>query len=108
GLKPDVVVLQMANPDVTDESIAPLKEMKGLQELDLSGTQVTDVGLTILKDLPALARLRLARTKITDQGFHDALFAKESLMQLDLRGTQVSHETGRAWHDAKPDRRIQQ
>ena len=94
-LKPDVVVLQMANPDVTDQSLEPLKEMKALQELDLSGTQVTDAGLKILKDLPALTRLRLARTKITDQGFHDALFAKDSLMQLDLRGTHVSHETVR-------------
>ena len=88
--KPDVVVLQMANPDVTDESLKLLQEMKDLQELDLSGTQVTDAGLKILTDLPALSRLRLARTKVTDQGFRDILFAKESLMQLDLSGTQVS------------------
>jgi len=107
-LKPDVVVLQMANPDVTDGALEPLKEMKALQELDLNDTQVTDAGLRILKDLPALARLRLARTKITDQGFHEALFPKDSLMQLDLRGTHVSRETGRAWRDAKPDRRVLQ
>ena len=44
-LKPDVVVLQMANPDVTDQSLESLKEMKALQELDLNGTQVTDAGL---------------------------------------------------------------
>jgi hypothetical protein len=107
-LKPDVVVLQMANPDVTDQSLEPLKEMKALKELDLSDTQVTDAGLAILKELPALARLRLARTKITDRGFHDTLFAKDSLMQLDLRGTAVSRATGRAWRDAKPERRVLQ
>ena len=50
--KPDTVVLQMANPDVTDQTLEPLKEMKALQELDLNGTQVTDAGLVVLKDLP--------------------------------------------------------
>ena len=106
--KPDVVVLQMANPDVTDISLEPLQEMKALEELDLSGTQVTDAGLKILKDLPALSKLRLARTKITDQGFHSTLFAKDSLMQLDLSGTQVGRETVQAWRNAKPGRRAMQ
>ena len=107
-LKPDVVVLQMANPDVTDKSLESLQEMKALQELDLSGTQVTDAGLKILKDLPALSKLRLARTKITDQGFHSTLFAKDSLMQLDLSGTQVGRETVQAWRNAKPGRKAMQ
>ncbi len=106
--KLDVVVLQMANADVTDQTLEPLKEMKALKELDLSGTQITDAGLVILRDLPTLTRLHLARTMITDQGFQNVLFAKDSLMQLDLRGTKVSHETGRAWRDAKPERRISQ
>jgi hypothetical protein len=107
-LKPDVVVLQMANPDVTDESLESLQEMKVLQELDLNGTQVTDAGLKILKDLPALSTLRLARTRITDQGFHNTLFAKDSLMQLDLSGTKVSRETVQAWRNAKLGRRAMQ
>jgi internalin A len=101
-----VVVLQMAKPDVTDLTLESLKGMKRLKELDLSGTQVTDVGLEILKDLPALSALRLARTKITDKGFRSALFEKESLMMLDLQHTQVSSETAKAWHDAKPGRRV--
>jgi hypothetical protein len=107
-LKPDVVVLQMANPDVTDKSLESLQEMQALQELDLSGTQVTDAGLKILKDLPALTKLRLARTKITDQGFHSTLFAKDSLMQLDLSGTQVGRETVQAWRNAKSGRKAMQ
>jgi len=102
---PDVVVLQMANPDVTDETLEALKGMRELQELDLNGTQVTDAGLTVLKDFPVLAALRLARTKITDQGFRDTLFSKASLMNLDLSGTQVSRETLQAWREAKPGRR---
>ena len=51
-LKPDVVVLQMANPDVTDESLESLQEMKALQELDLSGTQVTDAGSRSSRTFP--------------------------------------------------------
>lgn len=104
--KQDVAVLQMANPDVTDLSLEALKGMKVLRDLDLSGTQITDKGLEILKDLPALAALRLARTKITDAGFRSALLGKDSLMQLDLRGTQVSNETIKAWREAKPERRV--
>jgi hypothetical protein len=104
--KQDVAVLQMANPEVNDQSLEALKGMKLLRELDLNGSQVTDAGLEILKELPALAKLRLARTKITDKGFRSALFAKESLMELDLRDTQVSQETIQAWHDAKPGRHV--
>jgi hypothetical protein len=104
-LNPDVVVLQMANPDVTDQTIEALRGMKELQELDLNGTQITDAGLNVLKDLPALSALRLARTNITDQGFHDTLFSKESLMKLDLSGTRVGRDTVSAWRDAKPGRR---
>jgi hypothetical protein len=107
-LKPDVVVLQMANPDVTDLSLESLREMKLLQELDLSGTQVSDAGLGVLNDLPALAKLRLARTKITDKGFRDTLFAKDSLMLLDLTATAVARDSGNAWREAKPGRRILQ
>ncbi len=107
-LKHDVVVLQMANPDVTDQSLDSLKEMKALRELDLSGTQVSDAGLKILKDLPTLATLWLARTKITDQGFRDALLSKDSLMRLDLSGTQVSRETAQSWRNARPGRHLLQ
>jgi hypothetical protein len=103
-LKPDVVVLQMANPDVTDETLKELESMKDLQELDLSGTQVTDEGLKILKTLPALSRLRLARTRISDQGFHDTLFDKYSLIKLDLSGTQVRQETVQNWRKARSGR----
>jgi hypothetical protein len=104
-LTPDVVVLQMANPDVTDQTVETLRGMKKLQELDLNGTQITNASLNVLKDLPALSALRLARTRITDRGFHDTLFSKSSLMRLDLSNTQISRETVQAWRDAKPGRR---
>jgi hypothetical protein len=108
GTKRDVVVLQMANPDVTDWTLIYLKGMNALKELDLNNTQVTDAGLKILKDLPALKALRLKNTKITDQGFQDTLGAKDSLMELDLRGTGVKPETVQTWKKSKQGRRDMQ
>jgi hypothetical protein len=97
-------VLQMANPDVTDQTLEYLKGMDQLKELDLNSTQVTDEGLIILAELPSLESLRLARTKITDEGFKKHLASKESLKKLDLTGTEVKSKTIRDWKKAKPDR----
>ena len=95
--KLDVTVLQMANPDVTDQTLELIKGMKDLKDLDLNNTQVTDAGLKILKELPALNTLRLKNTQVTDKGFQEALAGKESLLRLELTGTQVSPETAQAW-----------
>ena len=104
--KQDVAVLQMANPDVTDQTLELLKGMNILKDLDLNNTQVTDIGLKILKDLPVLDTLHLKNTKITDQGFQEALASKESLLRLDLTGTKVSGETAQAWRQARNGRRV--
>jgi hypothetical protein len=106
--KTQVVVLQMANPDVTDATLEYLKGMSHLKELDLNGTRVTDAGLATLKGLPALETLRLRGTKVTDAGFRDSLAGMESLKQLDLRETQVSRDTVKAWREAKEGRRAMQ
>ena len=106
--RPDVVVLQMANPDVTDATLAYLRGLDRLKELDVSDSKVTDQGLKVLRDLPALATLRLANTAITDAGFRESLAAKESLQRLDLTGTRVDRETVDAWRKAKPGRRAMQ
>jgi hypothetical protein len=105
GSKRDVVVLQMANPDVTDQTLRGLRGMDHLKELDISNTAVTDAGLAALKDLPALASLRLKGTKVSDAGFQGALAGKESLMQLDLTSTGVAKETVDNWKKAKAGRR---
>jgi hypothetical protein len=103
--KNSLVVLQIANPDVTDQTLEYLKGMDRLKELDLNGTQVTDEGLIILAELPSLEKLRLARTKITDDGFKKSLASKESLQELDLTRTEVKSKTIRDWKKAKPDRK---
>jgi hypothetical protein len=101
----DTVVLQMANPDVTDETLRLLAGMDRLKELDLANTAITDAGLAALAALPALERLRLAGTTIGDPGFDAHLAPKASLRQLDLRGTGVSAERVAQWRQAAPGRR---
>lgn len=106
GSMGDVVVLQMANPDVTDDTLKNLRKLDRLKELDLSDTAITDAGLAILKELPALESLRLKNTAITDAGFRESLAEKESLKRLDLTGAGVEAETVDAWRKAKPGRRV--
>jgi len=103
--KPQVVVLQMANPDVNDRTLENLRGMDHLTELDLNGAQITDAGLAIIAGLPQLKTLRIARTKITDEGFHKYLYSKESLVRLDLTGTDVNSKTKRDWKKQRPDER---
>lgn len=102
--KPQTVLLQMANPDVTDATLENVKGMKQLREIDLSGSGVTDAGLAALAELP-LERLRLARTKVTDTGFRDHLAGIDTLRMLDVSGTAVSADAIDAWKKAKPGRK---
>ena len=104
AFRTDTIVLQMANADVTDETLRYLIGLKQLRELDLNNTQVTDAGLKKLSELPKLRDLRLARTKITDEGFRQYLLGKESLMSLDLTGTSVASKTVREWKSENSDR----
>ncbi|MFO0953777.1 MAG: hypothetical protein U0835_22000 [Isosphaeraceae bacterium] len=106
--RPKAVVVQMANPDVTDETLGFLSGTLGLRELDLNGTQVGDAGLARLEGLKAIESLRLRDTKITEEGFQKWLAPREALRNLDLRGTAVTRESGRAWRDARTGRRLMQ
>lgn len=103
--KPDTVVLQMANPNVTDQTLDYLQAMTGLRELDLNYTQVTDEGLRTLSQLPRLRILRLRKTRVTDQGFRDYFGDKDSLLEVDLRETTVASKTLRDWKNKKKDTR---
>jgi hypothetical protein len=103
--RPAIVVLQMANPDVTDDTLDNLDGMTKLRELDLNDTKVTDAGLAKLARVPTLETLRLKGTAITDAGFRERLMPLDKLRELDLRGTKVTGATVREWKAARPDRR---
>ena len=106
--KRDTVVLQMANPDVTDDTLHFVSGMSQLRELDLNDTQITDRGIALLGQLRALKTLKLRGTAITDQGFHDHLMSHPGLLQLDLRQTAVAPESIVQWTSAKSGRRVLQ
>lgn len=103
--QPDVVVLQMANADVTDDTLEHLKALAKLRELDLNSSQVTDAGLEILAALPELQVLRLRKTKVTDEGFQKHLRGKPSLLELDARDTAITSKSLREWKSEIKDRR---
>jgi hypothetical protein len=104
AMKPDTVVLQMANPDVTDETLVYVLPMQGLYELDLNDTQITDRGLDLLKNLPHLKRLRLRGTKVTDEGLRQYLSQNTSLNRLEYSHGQAKPETIEAWEKGGDDR----
>ncbi|MFO0879835.1 MAG: hypothetical protein U0840_21015 [Gemmataceae bacterium] len=104
--RPDTVVLEMSNPDVTDDTLEYLKDLKELRELTLDYSQISDAGLVILAGLPKLETLRIAQTGITDEGFQQHLAAKESLLQLDVTKTQIRSKTLRAWKAAREGRKF--
>lgn len=101
----DIVVLQMANEDVTDETLHYLKNLSKLREPDLERAQITDEGLKFIKELPALEDLRLRKTKITDAGFRTHLLPLPRLKNLDVRDTAVTSKTMREWKKADPENR---
>jgi hypothetical protein len=103
--KPDTVVLQLANADVTDDTLVYLQEFQFMQELDLNDTQITDVGLARLAELPRLRILRLRGTRVTDEGFREHLLDNASLEEVDARETAVTGRTLREWKNAQPDAR---
>jgi hypothetical protein len=104
--RPNVVVLQMANADVTDQTLDHLKGCTKLRELDLSNTQVSDAGLQKLKALPHLEILHLNRTKISDAGVRETLLPMESLEKLNVRNTDVTKKARDEWKAARPNRKV--
>jgi hypothetical protein len=97
---PGVVKLEMANADVTDQTLEHIKDFKELRELDLNRTQVTDAGLAILAKLPKLEVLHMRGTRVTDAGFKQYLEPLPALMQIDFRDTGVTADTQKEWKKA--------
>jgi hypothetical protein len=101
--RPDVEILEMSNPDVTDETLELLLPMERLRELSLNDAAITDAGLMTLAKLPRLEILRIARTKITPEGL-EAFLANQPprLSQLDVSGNDIPASLLRRWKNAAP------
>lgn len=102
--KPDVAILEIGNPDVTDDTLELLAGLAELRELTLNDTAVTDAGLAALARLPKLESLRLARTKVTPEGVQRFLDAPPPrLKQIDVSGNGVPTAILRRWKNAAVD-----
>jgi hypothetical protein len=102
--RPDVAILELGNPDVTDETLDLLVGLPKLRELTLNDSGVTDAGLATLARLPALETLRIARTKITPEGLRRFLDAPpRRLSQLDVSGNGIPTTILRQWKNAAGD-----
>jgi mono/diheme cytochrome c family protein len=81
--------LRQQGTNVTDATLAALKDVASLIELNLAGTKVTDAGLDHLKNLTNLMRLHLELTKVSDAGVTH-LKKLPNLTYLNLYGTQIT------------------
>jgi hypothetical protein len=103
--RPDTVVLQMANPDVTDDTLLYLRDMKQLRELDLANTQVSDAGLKVLGELPELQKVLLSKTRVTQAGFRERVLPLDGLKEIHVRGLKIPRSLLVEWKKKQPGRR---
>ena len=81
--------LRLQGTNATDATVALLKDVTSLVELNLGTTKVTDAGLANLKGLTNLQRLHLELTEISDAGLAH-LKPLKNLVYLNLYATKVS------------------
>ena len=83
------VNLRLLGTNVTDATIAPLKDIPSLIEVRLGTTKVSDKAIAVLKNLPHLEVLGLELTSVTDAGVGE-LKSLQNLTYLNLYGTKVT------------------
>ncbi|MBI3416149.1 MAG: hypothetical protein HY043_12695 [Verrucomicrobia bacterium] len=81
--------LGLQGTNVTDATLAILKDIANLVQLNLRGTKITDAGLANLKGLSNLLELHLENTAVTDAGLAN-LKNLTNLTYLNVFGTAVT------------------
>lgn len=82
--------LSLAWTDLPDNHLASLASLKGLRELDLSGTRVTDLGIRMLEHLP-LRKLTLCGTPAVTNVAMTGLRRMASLESINIHDTGVDN-----------------
>lgn len=93
--------LTLTNTLISDESLTDLTQFPSLVSLDLSGTSITAAGLRRLPECPNLTKLKLRELPV-DDAILDEL-ARMPLVELNLRGTQVTGDAVRRFRESRPD-----
>lgn len=86
----DYIDLEL-NPNLTDEGIIPLKKLKKLQQLRISGTAITDRGCAYIAELP-LVFLSMNDNAITDNGIAKMVDMKK-LATLNINNTKITDKS---------------
>ncbi len=81
-----------AQGKITNEQLAPLKDLTRLAHLNLRGLEIGDDALVYIAQQKTLVRLHLEKTKITDKGL-EQIKDLENLEYLNLYGTEIG-DTG--------------
>ena len=77
-----------AQGKITNEQLAPLKDLKRLAHLNLRGLEIGDDALPSIAKQETLVKLHLEKTKITDKGL-EQLKGLQNLEYLNLYGTEI-------------------
>jgi serine/threonine protein kinase len=85
----DLQYLDFLDTPLSDQGLAAVGRLKGLQSLNVVGTEVSDQGFRQL-DLPNLGGLSLARSKITDKGVSYIASLLRRIRWLSLQDTKVT------------------
>ena len=86
---PDLEVLNLGNPAVTDANVHALQGLPKLYSLGLMGAPIGDTSIAVMKTFPALRILNISGTKVTDAGLVH-LRDLTALEYLGLKGTAVT------------------
>jgi hypothetical protein len=98
-------VLRLSFTPVTDAGLKELAGLKSLQVLSLHSTSVTDAGLKELAGFKSLQAMDLGGTKVTDEGLKE-LARLKSLDSLYLRDTKVTDAGVKELRQSLPGCRI--
>ncbi|MBN1911010.1 MAG: hypothetical protein JW818_14790 [Pirellulales bacterium] len=101
---PALHTLYLISVRMGDHTLEPLRQLKGLECLDLTYTNLRDNGAQDLNDL-RLKRLCLRGTELTDEGL-ERLTDLPCLEEIDLRDTAVSCEGVAQWKAKHPNTKV--
>jgi uncharacterized membrane protein len=104
-LAANIVWLDLANTQVTDQGLAQIAALPNLVRLHLQKTAITDAGLAQLTKLAYLEYLNLYGTAVTDAGIGQ-LAPLKNLHALYLWQTKVSEAGIKNLHEKMPQLRI--
>jgi hypothetical protein len=98
--------VDLAYTHVTDDDLAQLEGLTGLQALNLDGaSRISDKGLANLQGLTGLQSLSLAYTSVTDAGLKQ-LKGLSGLHTLNLWGTRVTDQGAKEFQQKLPEVKV--